>query len=156
MTEALLDGPAACTTYSRWAPGCGYQTAVLAPAGRNAIYTIERIDGLQKKTGRACGSRSSACATCGFRGRRMAPRAGARRRRFDGDSRCRLAPLVVPEELTEQLVLGGPAHRAAGPEGKQQLLRITRLEEGLEQKVLGAVSFVPLVGGLSDSRVELC
>jgi protein-L-isoaspartate O-methyltransferase len=36
----------------------------------------------------------------------------------------------------------------AGPEGNQQLLRIVRLEQGLERQVLGAVSFVPLVGGV--------
>ncbi|MBS0387679.1 MAG: protein-L-isoaspartate O-methyltransferase, partial [Proteobacteria bacterium] len=58
------------------------------------------------------------------------------------------APLIVPEELIEQLAVGGRLVVPAGPEGRQQLLRIVRREEGIEQKVLGAVSFVPLVGGV--------
>jgi protein-L-isoaspartate(D-aspartate) O-methyltransferase len=58
------------------------------------------------------------------------------------------APLVVPEELIEQLAVGGRLVVPAGPEGNQQLLRIVRREQGLERQVLGAVSFVPLVGGV--------
>ena len=58
------------------------------------------------------------------------------------------APLAVPEALFGQLAMGGRLIVPVGPEGKQQLLRFTRGEEGLEQKVLGAVSFVPLVGGV--------
>jgi len=58
------------------------------------------------------------------------------------------APLVVPEELVDQLAVGGRLVVPAGPEGKQQLLRIVRREQGLERQVLGAVSFVPLVGGV--------
>jgi protein-L-isoaspartate(D-aspartate) O-methyltransferase len=50
--------------------------------------------------------------------------------------------------LIEQLAVGGRLVVPAGPEGRQQLLRIVRREEGVEQKVLGAVSFVPLVGGV--------
>ena len=58
------------------------------------------------------------------------------------------APLIVPEDLIKQLKVGGRLIVPAGPEGKQQLLRIVRTKLGIEQKVLGAVSFVPLVGGI--------
>ena len=58
------------------------------------------------------------------------------------------APLVVPEELIEQLAVNGRLIVPAGPEGKQQLLRIVRREQGIERQVLGSVSFVPLVGGV--------
>ena len=58
------------------------------------------------------------------------------------------APLVVPEELIEQLAPNGRLIVPAGPEGKQQLLRIVRREQGVEREVLGSVSFVPLVGGV--------
>jgi len=58
------------------------------------------------------------------------------------------APLVVPEELIEQLALGGRLIVPVGPEGRQQLLRIVRREQGLDRQVLGSVSFVPLVGGV--------
>ena len=58
------------------------------------------------------------------------------------------APLIVPEELIEQLAVNGRLIVPAGPEGKQQLLRIVRREQGIERQVLGSVSFVPLVGGV--------
>ena len=36
-----------------------------------------------------------------------------------------------------------------GPEGQQQLLRITRREQGVKQEVLEKVAFVPLLGGVT-------
>jgi len=53
----------------------------------------------------------------------------------------------VPEALIAQLRVGGRLIVPAGPEGQQQLLRITRREEGVDRRVLGPVAFVPLVGG---------
>src|ERR1700716_663275 len=47
MTEALLDGPP-LQQVLEVGTGCGYQTAVLAPLVER-IYTIERIEGLQKR-----------------------------------------------------------------------------------------------------------
>jgi len=58
------------------------------------------------------------------------------------------APLHVPEARIMQLAIGGRLIVPAGPEGQQQLLRIVRREQGIERKVLGPVSFVPLVGGV--------
>jgi len=58
------------------------------------------------------------------------------------------APLTIPEALASQLALGGRLIVPVGPEGEQQLLRFTRREQGIERRVLGAVSFVPLLGGL--------
>ena len=142
MTEALLEGPPLAHVLEV-GTGCGYQTAVLAPLVER-IYTIERIDGLQKRA-------RVRLKELGVRNVRFKVGDGSKGWRsqapFDGIL-VAAAPLVVPEELTEQLALGGRLIVPAGPEGKQQLLRITRLEEGLEQKVLGAVSFVPLVGGV--------
>ena len=40
------------------------------------------------------------------------------------------APLTVPEALVEQLAVGGRLVVPVGPEGQQQLLRITRRENG--------------------------
>ena len=59
------------------------------------------------------------------------------------------APLSVPEMLLEQLAIGGRLVMPVGPEGAQQLVRLTRREQGIERRVLGAVAFVPLVGGVS-------
>ena len=58
------------------------------------------------------------------------------------------APLTIPEALTAQLAVGGRLIVPVGPEGEQQLVRLTRREQGIERRVLGAVSFVPLLGGL--------
>jgi protein-L-isoaspartate(D-aspartate) O-methyltransferase len=142
MTEALLDGPP-LTRVLEVGTGCGYQTAVLAPLVER-ICTIERIDGLQKRA-------RARLKELGVRNVRFKVGDGSLGWRtqapFDGIL-VAAAPLVVPEELIEQLAVGGRLVVPAGPEGRQQLLRIVRREEGLEQKVLGSVSFVPLVGGV--------
>jgi protein-L-isoaspartate(D-aspartate) O-methyltransferase len=142
MTEALLEGPP-LKQVLEVGTGCGYQTAVLAPLVER-IYTIERIEGLQK------------------RARLRLKELGVRNVRFkvgDGSAGWRTqapfdgilvaaAPLVVPEELIAQLAPGGRLIVPAGPEGKQQLLSIVRTGEGFERRVLAEVSFVPLVGGV--------
>ncbi len=142
MSEALLDGPP-LERVLEVGTGCGYQTAVLAPLVER-IYTIERIEGLQmrararmKELGVGNVRFKVGDGSMGWRS--QAP--------FDGIL-VAAAPLIVPEELIEQLAVGGRLVVPAGPEGKQQLLSIVRLEEGIEQKVLGSVSFVPLVGGV--------
>jgi protein-L-isoaspartate(D-aspartate) O-methyltransferase len=57
------------------------------------------------------------------------------------------APLSIPEILIGQLAIGGRLIVPVGPEGEQQLIRLTRREQGIERRVLGAVAFVPLLGG---------
>ncbi|MDE2219018.1 MAG: protein-L-isoaspartate(D-aspartate) O-methyltransferase [Gammaproteobacteria bacterium] len=142
MSEALLDGPP-LQRVLEVGTGCGYQTAVLAPLVER-IYTIERIDGLQKRA-------RARLKELGVRNVRFKVGDGSLGWRsqapFDGIL-VAAAPLIVPEELIGQLAVGGRLVVPAGPEGRQQLLRIVRGEEGVEQKVLGAVSFVPLVGGV--------
>jgi protein-L-isoaspartate(D-aspartate) O-methyltransferase len=142
MTEALLDGPPLLKVLEV-GTGCGYQTAVLAPLAER-IYTIERIEGLQKRA-------RTRLKELDIRNVRFKVGDGSLGWRsqapFDGIL-VAAAPLVVPEELVDQLAVGGRLVVPAGPEGKQQLLRIVRREQGLEKQVLGAVSFVPLVGGV--------
>ena len=142
MSEALLDGPP-LRKVLEVGTGCGYQTAVLAPLAER-IYTIERIEGLQKRA-------RTRLKELGIRNVRFKVGDGSLGWRsqapFDGIL-VAAAPLVVPEELVDQLVVGGRLVVPAGPEGNQQLLRIVRREQGLEKQVLGAVSFVPLVGGV--------
>lgn len=58
------------------------------------------------------------------------------------------APLTLPDALVEQLAPGGRLVVPVGPEGEQQLLRITRRESGLHKEMLGPVAFVPLLGGI--------
>jgi protein-L-isoaspartate(D-aspartate) O-methyltransferase len=51
--------------------------------------------------------------------------------------------------LLAQLGKGGRLIVPVGPEGSQQLIRFTRQGERLEREVLGAVAFVPMLGGVS-------
>jgi protein-L-isoaspartate(D-aspartate) O-methyltransferase len=58
------------------------------------------------------------------------------------------APLTVPDALLQQLRPGGRLIVPVGPEGEQQLIRYTQREQRLEREMLGAVAFVPLLGGV--------
>jgi len=142
MTEALLDGPP-LQRVLEVGTGCGYQTAVLAPLVER-IYTIERIEGLQKRA-------RVRLKELGIRNVRFKVGDGSAGWRtqapFDGIL-VAAAPLVVPEELIAQLAVDGRLVVPVGPEGRQQLVSILRREQGIERRVLADVSFVPLVGGV--------
>jgi protein-L-isoaspartate(D-aspartate) O-methyltransferase len=142
MTEALLEGgtPAKVLEVGT---GCGYQTAVLAPLV-TSVYSIERIQGLQVRA-------RARLKELGFRNVRL--------RHGDGNDGWKAqspydgilvaaAPLQIPEALLAQLAIGGRLVVPVGPDGDQQLLRIVRREQGFERRLLGSVSFVPLVGGI--------
>jgi protein-L-isoaspartate(D-aspartate) O-methyltransferase len=124
--------------------GCGYQTAVLAPlVGR--LYSIERIEALLD------------------RARENLKELGIRNVRFkhgDGNEGwpsqapfdailVAAAPHAVPQKLLDQLGEGGRLVAPIGPEGRQELLRLTRRGDQYLRERLGLVSFVPLLGGLS-------
>lgn len=143
MTEALLEG-GPLNKVLEIGTGCGYQTAVLAPlVGR--VFTIERIAGLQQRA-------KERLRELQIRNVRFRHGDGAQgwksQAPFDGIL-VAAAPLAVPEMLIEQLAVGGRLIVPVGPEGVQQLMRITRREQGVERRVLGAVAFVPLLGGVS-------
>jgi protein-L-isoaspartate(D-aspartate) O-methyltransferase len=142
MSEALLEG-APLGKVLEVGTGCGYQTAVLAPLVTR-IFTIERIEGLQKRAR----ARLKELEVRNVRFRVGDGSIGWRAQAPFDAILVAAAPLIVPEELIEQLAIGGRLIVPAGPEGKQQLLRIVRHEKSVETKVLGAVSFVPLVGGI--------
>ena len=142
MSEALLEG-GPLDKVLEIGTGCGYQTAVLAPlVGR--ICTIERIEALHKRA-------RERCAELQIRNVRFRHGDGTKgwktQAPFDGIL-VAAAPLTIPEALTAQLALGGRLIVPVGPEGEQQLVRLTRREQGIERRQLGAVSFVPLLGGL--------
>jgi protein-L-isoaspartate(D-aspartate) O-methyltransferase len=124
--------------------GCGYQTAVLAPmVGK--IYSIERIKGLHLRAKKLLKELQIANVLLkhgdGMIGwKSQAP--------FDAII-VAAAPLAVPEILLKQLAKGGRLIMPAGPEGAQQLLCITHTVKGFDQRALGPVSFVPMLGGTS-------
>jgi protein-L-isoaspartate(D-aspartate) O-methyltransferase len=141
MTEALLEGGPLLNVLEV-GTGCGYQTAVLAPLVER-IYTIERVEPLvtrAKERIKELGIRNVRFrygdGTLGWKAH--AP--------FDGIL-VAAAPLVVPEELIRQLKVGGRLLVPVGGEGEQELIRFTRKEQRVERQSLGAVAFVPLLGG---------
>jgi protein-L-isoaspartate(D-aspartate) O-methyltransferase len=141
MTEALLEAGGA-ENVLEVGTGCGYQTAVLAPLVAR-LYTIERIEPLlvrARERLKELGIRNvrfrHGDGTLGWK--THAP--------FDGIL-VAAAPLTVPEALVKQLRVGGRLLVPIGPEGEQELVRFTRREQSVQRESIGAVAFVPLLGG---------
>jgi protein-L-isoaspartate(D-aspartate) O-methyltransferase len=143
MTEALL-GEGGTDNMLEVGTGCGYQTAVLAPLV-SRLHTIERIEPLLARARlrlKELGIRNvrfrHGDGTLGWKAH--AP--------YDGIL-VAAAPLTVPDALIKQLKVGGRLVVPIGPEGEQQLVRFTRREQRVDREPLGAVAFVPLLGGTS-------
>jgi protein-L-isoaspartate(D-aspartate) O-methyltransferase len=141
MTEALIEGmpPGKVLEIGT---GCGYQTAVLSPLVR-FVFSVERIQALLDRARQRFRELRIGNVHLrhgdGFEGW---PAHGP----YDGILMA-AAPLAIPEVLFEQLAVGGRLIAPVGPEGRQQLLRITRHSDTLQTETLGLVSFVPLLKG---------
>ena len=143
MTEALLEaGPT--ENVLEVGTGCGYQTAVLAPlVGR--LFTIERIEPLLARA-------KERLKELGIRNVRFRHGDGTLGWSAHAPSDGILvaaAPLTVPDALIKQLKVGGRLIVPIGPEGEQELVRFTRGDPRVERESLGAVAFVPLLGGIA-------
>jgi protein-L-isoaspartate(D-aspartate) O-methyltransferase len=148
MTEALLE-KSAPRKVLEIGTGCGYQTAVLAPLV-SYLYSIERIAALLDKTRLRLKELQIKNVTTrhgdGFKG-------WAGHAPYDAILMA-AAPEVMPPALLDQLAPGGRLVAPVGPDGRQELVRITRRpdrrdprEEFVVEK-LGLVAFVPLLKGL--------
>lgn len=141
MTEALLEGGPA-ESVLEVGTGCGYQTAVLAPLVTQ-LYSIERIEPLLTRA-------RERLKELGIRNVRFRHGDGSlgwkAHAPYDGIL-VAAAPLAVPEALIKQLKIGGRLVAPIGPEGEQQLVRLTRREQRIDREPLGAVAFVPLLSG---------
>jgi protein-L-isoaspartate(D-aspartate) O-methyltransferase len=142
MTEALLAAGETAKVLEI-GPGCGYQTAVLAPLVKE-IYTIERISSLLGKARRTLRELRIRNVHCRHEDGNLGWPARAP---YDGIL-LTAAPHAVPPVLFDQLVVGGRLIAPVGPDGRQELIRYTKGENRLHQESLGAVSFVPLLSGL--------
>jgi protein-L-isoaspartate(D-aspartate) O-methyltransferase len=144
MTEALLQG-GPLHNVLEIGTGCGYQTTVLAPlVGR--VSTVERVKPLLDRT-------KLRMKELGIKNVRFRHGDGSlgwkAHAPYDGIVAA-AAPLVIPQALLEQLAPnGGRLILPVGPEGSQELMRITRRDEHFVREKLGGVSFVPLLGGLA-------
>lgn len=143
MSEALIEG-ASPGKVLEIGTGCGYQTAVLAPLVR-FIYSIERIGALLERTRQR------------FRELRIGNVHVRHGDGFEGWAAhapydailMAAAPLQIPQALFDQLAPGGRLIAPVGPEGRQDLVRITKRNGELQTERLGLVSFVPLLKGTS-------
>lgn len=144
MTEALIEAGTPGKVLEI-GTGCGYQTAVMAPLVR-FIYSIERIGALLQRARAQLRELNINNVHFrhgdGFQGwNAHAP--------YDAILMA-AAPLAIPEVLFGQLAPGGGRLIApVGPEGRQQLVRITRRGDEFHKETLGLVSFVPLLKGLN-------
>ncbi len=141
MTEALLSGFTG-ESILEIGTGCGYQTAVLSPLVKT-IYSVERIPEMLRKTRQRL--RDLDIYNVQFR-----PGDGwlgwSKYAPYDGII-VAAAAIELPEKLLEQLAPGGRLIIPVGPQGRQELTMVTRMNDHFEQVSLGAVSFVPLVAG---------
>jgi len=143
MTAALMAG-GALKKVLEVGFGCGYQTAVLAPFAEK-VYAIERVQPLIERA-------TQRLKDLGIRNVKFKHGDGMKgwptQKPFDAIL-VAAAPLTLPDALLEQLAVGGRLVVPVGPEGQQQLWRITRREHGLHREMLEAVSFVPLLAGVT-------
>ena len=125
--------------------GCGYQTAILAKLV-DQVYSVERIAPLMKKARDLLWELN--IKTVGFKHsdggwgwQEHAP--------FEGILAA-AAPAEIPEALLQQLAIGGVLVMPVGREGKQELHRVVRTENGFVDEVIEPVTFVPFLSGVAS------
>lgn len=123
--------------------GSGYQCAVLAQLVEQ-VYTVERIDELLRNARRLFRKLGIA----NVRSRHADGRLGwPDEAPFDAII-LTAAGAQLEEALLDQLAPDGCLIAPVGPPGRQQLVRVRADAEGWVRETLGAVSFVPLLGGV--------
>jgi protein-L-isoaspartate(D-aspartate) O-methyltransferase len=142
MTEALIERgiPKRALEIGT---GSGYQCAVLAQLVEK-VYTVERIEELLRNARR----RFRKLGIANVRSRHADGRLGwPEEAPFDAII-LTAAGVELDAALLEQLSPDGCIVAPVGPAGRQTLLRVRHGEDGWLRESLGAVSFVPLLGGV--------
>lgn len=142
MTEALVNGERP-EKVLEIGTGCGYQTAILAQLAEK-VYSVERIDALLGKAR----ERMHQLRIRNVRLRHGDGNLGwPEYAPYDGII-VSAAPVGVPDTLLQQLAVNGRLVIPVGKMGQQQLLLITRTEDGYQEQQLDLVSFVPMLEGV--------
>ncbi len=124
--------------------GCGYQTAVLAKLAKE-VYTVERIAPLMDKARRTLRDLRYFNIIFKHADGHFGYANGAP---YDGIIMT-AAATYVPEELKQQLAIGGRLVLPVGKDSEsQKLMVIDRATDGFTEKVVHDVRFVPLVPGI--------
>jgi len=142
MTTTLLaSGPLARVL--ELGTGSGYQAAILARLVPQ-VYTVERIDTLLRRAQALIQSLELYNVYFRLSGDRLG---WPEKAPFDGIL-LTAAPRQVPEQLTDQLGVGGKLLAPIGESGNQELVMVERGPHGFNERRLGSVSFVPLIVGM--------
>lgn len=143
MTEAILDGGQP-EKVLEVGTGSGYQAAILSQLVPK-VFTVERIDELLKFARRRFHNLRLNNIYVRYADGHLGWPSQAP---FDGIMVTAVAQ-SVPQELLEQLRIGGLLVIPVERNGQQRLITVRRLEEGYDETDLGAVVFVPLLSGLA-------
>lgn len=143
MTEALLDGGTP-EKVLEVGTGSGYQAAILSQLVPR-VFTVERIEELLKIARRRFHSLRMNNIYLRYADGHIG---WASQAPFDGIM-VTAAAQSVPQQLLDQLAVGGRLVIPVERGGQQRLLVITRTEDGYDETDLGGVIFVPLLSGLS-------
>jgi protein-L-isoaspartate(D-aspartate) O-methyltransferase len=121
--------------------GSGYQTAILAEIARK-VFSIERILSLTMKA-------RTLLLDLGYANVEMTFSDGTqgwvRESPFDAIIVTAGSP-DIPQPLVDQLAIGGRLVIPVGDDSVQDLLRVTKTEEGIKREDLGGCRFVKLIG----------
>ena len=124
--------------------GCGYQTAVLAKLAKE-VYTVERIAPLMDRARRTLRDLRYFNIIFKHADGHFGYADGGP---YDGIIMT-AAATYVPDELKQQLALGGRLLLPVGKDSESQKLTvIDRTAEGFSEKVVHDVRFVPLLPGI--------
>ena len=141
MTEALIEANLPRRVLEI-GTGSGYQSAVLAQLV-GQVFTVERIDELLRGARR----RFRKLGLDNLRSKHDDGRLGwPEEAPFDAII-LTAAGTRLEERLLDQLAPDGCLVAPVGPAGRQTLLRVRAGDDGWIHEALGAVSFVPLLGG---------
>ncbi len=143
MTEAILDGGQP-EKVLEVGTGSGYQAAILSQLVPK-VFTVERIDELLKFARRRFHNLRLNNIYVRYADGHLGWPSQAP---FDGIMVTAVAQ-SVPQELLEQLRIGGLLVIPVERNGQQRLITVRRLEDGFDETDLGAVVFVPLLSGLA-------
>jgi protein-L-isoaspartate(D-aspartate) O-methyltransferase len=141
MTEALLEHGTPRSVLEI-GTGSGYQAAVLAQLVPQ-VYTVERIDELQRLARRRFRKLGIENVKCRYDDGRIG---WVEHAPFDAII-VTAAGAALDPALLDQLGEGGVLVAPLGGPGSQQLMRLRRGADGISEESLGAVVFVPLLGG---------
>jgi protein-L-isoaspartate(D-aspartate) O-methyltransferase len=131
--------------------GCGYQTAILAELA-DQVYSVEIVESLAKSAATLLGRLGYANVhTRVGDGHAGWPEEAP----FDGIL-VTAAPVRTPRPLLDQLRHGGRLVVPVGPGDNQRLKVFVKKTDGVVEKDILAVRFVPMTGGAMEERGDPC